>query len=42
MPNAANTKIGVPKPPKKTARLAQREEKIVLIMPPKNMSMNKE
>lgn len=35
MPKAANTKIGVPKPPKKSARLDQRDVKIVLIMSPK-------
>ena len=37
MPNAANTIIGVPKPPKKRARLAQRDEKTALITSPKQL-----
>jgi hypothetical protein len=36
MPNVANTKIGVPKPPKTTERLAQADVNIALIMPPNN------
>ena len=41
MPKAANTKIGVPNPLKITARLDQRDVRIVLIMSPKmNMLIN--
>ena len=39
MPSAANTRIGVPKPPKKIARLAHRDEKTVLIASPKKMNV---
>ena len=36
IPNAANTIIGVPKPPSTTERLDHSDVKILLIEPPKN------
>ncbi|WP_258546809.1 MULTISPECIES: hypothetical protein [unclassified Psychromonas] len=40
MPNVASTRIGVPKPPSKVARLDQSDVKIALIVSPKKKNVN--